>query len=158
MQIITKNFGEIEIDKDKIIKFKNGVPGFESLKEFIILSQEQDNPFKWLQSVNDPDIAFVITEPYTFMPTYNPKPSQEELLELGIKDIKEALIYTLVVIPEDITYMTANLKAPIIINTQNCKGKQIILENSNYELKHNILHELQKLKKRKSEISLATND
>lgn len=146
MQIKTKNFGEIEIKEDEIISFGKGIPGFESLKKFIILEHEPNNPFKWLQAVEEPDVAFVIIEPSEFLPTYDPKPDAEEMLELGIKDIQEALIYAIVVVPEDITHITANLKAPIIINRQNRQGRQIILEDSEYDLKHNILNEMQKLK------------
>ncbi len=158
MQIKTKNFGEIEIREDEIISFKRGIPGFESLKEFIILEHEPNTPFKWLQAVEEPDTAFVIIEPCAFIPTYNPKPDDEDMLELGIKNIREALIYAIVVIPEDIIQMTANLKAPIIINRQNRQGRQIILEDSQYNLKHNILDEMQKLKAGDKEKTAAAND
>lgn len=158
MQIKTRNFGEIEIREDEIISFKKGIPGFESLKKFVILEHEPNTPFKWLQAVEEPDTAFVIMEPSAFIPTYDPKPNTEEMLELGIKDIKEALIYAIVVIPEDITQMTANLKAPIVINRQTNRGKQLILGDSEYSLKHNILDEMQKLKAGDKEKNAAVND
>jgi flagellar assembly factor FliW len=145
MRLRTKNFGELEIEDGKEIYFKNGILGFEKIKRFIILDNKKHAPFKWLQAVTEPDIAFVIIEPAVLIGCYDPNLKQEDLLELKLMDKKEACFYAIVVVPKNIKEMSANLKAPIVINNKNRLGKQIVLEDSKYSIRHNILRHLQTL-------------
>lgn len=145
MQINTKRFGVVEIDEKGIIDFPEGIPGFESTKKYVLLGSDTgDSPFKWLQSVDNPDLSLVVIEPKVFISDYVIDIDDSEVEILDIKDIKNVLVYSIVVIPEDIKKMTANLKAPILINEENKRGKQVILDKGNYQVKHYILDELQK--------------
>ena len=139
MKLHTKNFGEIEIDEQKIIDFPEGLLGFEEEKQFVIINTEdEENPFQWLQSVTNPNLAFVIINPFFVYPNYDiviPKTAQERL---KIQNKKDLCIYSIVVVPENIEKMTANLLGPIIININKKLGKQVILDDNRYSTKHYI--------------------
>ena len=145
MKLITKNFGEIEIEEQKIIDFPEGLLGFEKEKEFIIINNEdQESPFQWLQSIKNPDLTFVIINPFFVYPNYDiviPKTAQEKL---KIEDEKDVIIYSIVVVPEDIEKITANLIGPIIINIKKMLGKQVILDDDRYSTRHYIFKQNQK--------------
>ncbi|QUH24925.1 flagellar assembly protein FliW [Serpentinicella alkaliphila] len=143
MLINSKHFGEIEIEKEKILKFVDGIPGLNNLTEYVILDNEDaDIPFKWLQSVEDEDVTFVILNPFIFKPDYDFVINDSTITRLEIENEKDIIVYSIVVVPEDITKMTANLAAPIIINSMNKKAKQVILEGDKYSIKHYIMDEL----------------
>ena len=137
MKIKTTNFGEIEINEDKIINFPEGLPGFEKEKEFfIILNKDEDNPFHWLQSLNSPELSFVIINPFEIFGDYDILLPDTAKSKLKIDSGEDVIIYTIVVMPEDITKTTTNLLGPIIINTKEKLAKQVILEEGKYGTKH----------------------
>ncbi len=140
MKLIAKHFGEIEIDSNKIINFIDGIPGFDDQKRFIIIDNlDTEVPFKWLQSIDEPELAFVIIDPFIFKDDYEFDLPKHITEKLKIKEEKDVLVYSIVVIPEDVTQMTANLLGPVIINTKEMLGKQIVLEDNSYTTKHYIL-------------------
>ncbi|AOY78275.1 flagellar assembly protein FliW [Clostridium formicaceticum] len=139
----TKHFDEIEVDENKILDFSDGIPGFEALTKFVIIhNPEEEVPFQWLQSVEDTDLAFVIVNPFIFRSDYDFEIPKSTLEKLQIQSPEDVSVFTIVIIPEDIKKMTANLRAPIIINTKNNKAKQIVLDDENYHTKHYILEEM----------------
>ncbi|QIB27509.1 flagellar assembly protein FliW [Caloranaerobacter azorensis] len=145
MLLNTKHFGQIEIDEDSIITFPDGLLAFEEQKRFVIIDNpDEEIPFKWLQSIDNPDLAFVIINPFLFKRDYEFDIPQSVVDRLAIEREKDVLVYSIVVVPEDITKMTANLVGPIIINLKNRLAKQIILEDKRYTTKHLILEELGK--------------
>ena len=146
MQLNTKCFGEIEIDEKGIITFPEGIPGFEDVKKFVMLgSTEENSPFQWLQSVDNTDLAFVVIDPKHFKPDYVVDVNDADIAVLDIHNVDKVLVLTVVVIPEDITKMTTNLRAPVLINTENNRGKQVIQENGEYQIRHFIMEELRKI-------------
>lgn len=145
MRFNTKHFGEIEIADDKIITFSQGLIAFEEKKRFIIINDEDKNtPLAWLQSLDDPYLAFVIMNPFLFKKKYDIELSQEVVEELDIQEQKDVAVFAIVVVPKDINKMTANLLAPLIINERNRKGKQVVLNDKRYSTKHLIKEELKK--------------
>lgn len=143
MQLNTRHFGEIEIDESNIIDFPEGIPGFEDVKKFVLLGEsEEESLFRWLQGVDNPDLAFVVINPYSFKPDYDVEVDDSQVEVLDIKDTQKVLVYNVVVIPEDIKKISANMKYPVLINTENKKGKQVPLEKDEYEIRHYILEEL----------------
>lgn len=152
MLIETKFFGALEVQEDRVITFNQGLFAFEERKRYILLENEDpENPLWWLQSLDDPKLVFVLINPFLFKPDYEFDLSDEDVEELGLQKPEETVVFSLVVIPEDVKKMTANLLAPLIINAQTKKGKQIVLLNSNYSTKHLVLKELQKVKKKGSD-------
>lgn len=139
MKIHTINFGEIEIVEDKIILFEEGLPAFEDEKQFvIILNEDGDNPFHFLQSINTPELSFVILNPFEIFKDYDILLPETAISKLKIRNEEDVVIYTMVVIPEDMTKMTTNLLGPIVINQKEKLGKQVILEENKYNTKEPI--------------------
>jgi len=145
MLLNTTNFGEINIEEDKILTFLEGIPGFEELTKYIIIQNpDEAMPFQWLQSLDDTDLAFVIINPFIFKSDYDFQIPAHVVEKLDIEKPEDINVFNIVIIPEDINKMTANLQAPIIINRKNNRGKQIILDNPDYQIKHYILEEIKK--------------
>lgn len=142
MKIETTNFGEIEISEDKIIFFQEGIPAFEDEKEFvIILNEDEENPFHWLQSIKSPELSFVILNPFGIFSDYDILLPETAINKLNIEKEEDATIYSIVVIPEDMTKMTTNLLGPIVINQKKMLGKQVILDDKRYNTKHFIFNQ-----------------
>lgn len=142
MEIKTRNFGTLEIEEDKILTFQDGIPGFEKLSKFTLINNKEEQPFAFLQSIDDPDISLTIINPYDLIIDYSFEVDDAILRSLG--EIKENNlgIYAVIVIPNEIEKITANLKAPIIINVESKKGMQVTLVNEKYQIKHPIYAEL----------------
>ncbi|RKY85530.1 flagellar assembly protein FliW [candidate division KSB1 bacterium] len=131
MERLIKNsqFGDIKFDEDKIVEFSDGILGFEDLKQFVILDIQEFEPFQWLISIEDPEIAFPIVSPIVVMDNYSPNLSKKEIeYFLGEFEDKDLLLYVIVTIKENLKKVTANLKGPIIINQKSRKGIQVIVE------------------------------
>jgi len=139
MQITSSRFGEIEVREEEIITFPEGLIGFCSLKRYLIIEREADRPFQWLQAIDNPELAFLITDPLLFCPDYKVElnPQENAVLELG--KVNEGKVFVLVVIPEDPSRMRANLLAPLVINASKRLGKQVILEESGYPLQYQLV-------------------
>ena len=141
-KVYTSRFGEIEVDEKKIVHFKNGIPAFEEEHEFIILPYDEESPYYFMQSVKSPDLAFLLTIPFLFFPEYSFEVDEETEKELDITNQDEIFYYTMVTIPNgSIRYMTANLLAPVVLNSKNMQAKQVVLEKSNYTTKHRLFPE-----------------
>ncbi|MGI6704574.1 MAG: flagellar assembly protein FliW [Clostridia bacterium] len=139
----TKYFGEIEFDEKDIIRFERGLLGFEEIKKYILI----DNPetggiFKWLQAADRPEPAFVVMNPYYICADYEFDIPNGTVNKLGIEKPEDIVVLTIVVVPEDISKMTTNLKAPLIINTRNNKAEQLVLEDDRYSLKHPVANSM----------------
>ncbi len=153
MKAATRLFGEIEIDESKIITFEDGIIGFPDMKKFTLIFDEEkeDRPsISWLQSMDEPEIAFPVMDPLFVCETYNPSVEDELLKNLGT--VKEDNLYVLVTVtvPQDIKELAVNLKAPIVINTDTRKASQIIVEDD-LPVRYRIYEILEEAKKKAGE-------
>ncbi len=139
MKISTTRFGDIEVDDSNVITVLGGIIGFENYYRFVILDFLKDSQFRWLQSLNDPEVAFVICDPWYFFKDYNFELSDENQNELEIESLDDIIAVAISTIPADITKTTLNLISPIIINLKKMIGKQVILYNSSYSTNHRIV-------------------
>lgn len=135
MKIKTKFFGEIETEESQIINFVEGIPGFPKEKQYIILKDE-DSDFAFLQSAHNEALCFITLPPALIVGDYSFDLSDETVEKLELKNAEDVLVYTILNIPEDFKKMTANLKAPIVINMKNNKGIQELLDDDRYGIKH----------------------
>lgn len=152
MLIKTRYFGEIDVDEQKVITFENGLIGFEYLKKFTLIynnESETSGTVTWLQSLDEPSVAFPALSPSYVMTDYNPVVEDEILEKIGELTEENTAIFLTLTVPSDITKMTTNLKAPIIINADTKKGCQVIAENPDYVVKYNIYDVIQKMKEQK---------
>ena len=149
MKIVTRFFGEIEIDDQKILSFEEGLIGFENLKKFTLIYNSEGENSKsiiWLQSLDEPMVAIPIINPFYVMTDYNPIINDEVLDSLGQLNEDNTALFLTLTVPSDISQMTTNLKAPIIVNAETKKGCQVIAENPEYVIKYNIYDVIQKMK------------
>lgn len=138
MKINTKAFGEIEIEEDKIIVFPGGIIGFPDLTQFTLLYDEEkgvESGIRWLQSVQDAAFAMPVMDPLLVKEDYNPEVNDELLKPAGKLNAENLLVLVTVSIPSDITKLTVNLKGPIIINAEEKKACQVIVEGEDYKIK-----------------------
>ncbi len=138
MKINTKVFGEIDIEEDKIINFVNGIIGFPDLKRFTLIYNDEKGVnagIRWLQSIEEPAFAIPVMDPLVAMDNYNPVVDDELLKALG--DLRDDNMFVLVAatIPKDITKMSVNLQGPFIINADERKACQVIVDNEDYPVK-----------------------
>ncbi|SKA86163.1 flagellar assembly factor FliW [Caloramator quimbayensis] len=136
MIVNTKFFDDIEIDEKEIIYFKDGIPGFEEYKRYVILNIDDKCNLKCLQSVDERDVCLIVINPFEYFLDFEIELSDEEILNLEIENESDVIVYSVLTIRDD--KITANLLAPIIINVLKMKGKQIILTNRNYSIRQEI--------------------
>lgn len=155
MQIKSRIFGEIEISDDKIISFEKGLMGFEDSSRYALLYDSEKQNGKgvmWLQSLESAGLAFPVIDPLNVLPEYKPIVEDEWLADIGeYGSDSDLLILCVLTVPADLTKMTANTKAPLVINTVTRKGCQIIVNNDDYEVRYNVYDYIQKLKKEDGE-------
>ena len=138
----TTRFGEIEVSKQDIIHFPIGLYGFEKETEFVLMPfDEIDCPLEWMQSLINPALAFVVTDPFIFIPDYKPALLNSEKKELGLDPEDPFIIRVIVNIPKNYTEMTANLVGPIAMNRDKQIAKQFILTTLKYETRHYLFSE-----------------
>ena len=149
MKLNTKLFGNIDIDDDKILHFTNGIIGFPDLKDFALMydaEKGKKSNIRWLQSVQEPAFAMPVLDPLAVKPDYNPEVEDELLKPIGELNPDEMLVLVTLTVPKDITKMSVNLCAPIVIHTESRKACQIIVDNEKYPVKYMIYDVLQKKK------------
>ena len=145
MLVKTTHFGEIEISEEDIIDFEEGIFGFEGIHRYgIINSEDPESPFKWIQAIEKPELAFALVNPFAIKRDYEFELKDEATKFLGIESPSQVVVFAILVIPEDTTKISMNLKAPIVLNTNNKKAAQIILDSDKYTVRHFILDELKK--------------
>jgi flagellar assembly factor FliW len=140
MKVNTKAFGLIEVDEKQRVFFPQGLLGFDDYSEYVLMDAEHQ-PFYWLQSVDEQEIAFVLINPFLFRPDYEVNITNEELAEIGINSPDSAWIFAIVTIPQDGSPMTANLQGPLVINRENMTGIQAVLSDARWRTRHDIIAE-----------------
>ncbi len=143
MKIQTSRFGEIEIAPEDTLEFMEGLLGFGQLRRFVLLDDPNDEIFAWLQSCESPEIAFPVLEPELFAQNYKIDLSKSDLESLGLASIAEGRMLTIITIPADPTQMTANLKAPIVINPLKRAARQCVLQDNSLQIREPIFSKLQ---------------
>lgn len=135
MVIETKYHGKVTVQAEEVIAFPEGLPGFPEEKSFVVLPFSAESPFFILQSTNRPALAFVTADPFLFFEDYSFSLSEAARLILEMEDAHQAAVYVILTLREPFQESTANLKAPVVINHQRGKGKQLILNDCDYSMK-----------------------
>lgn len=153
MHIETKYFGVIEIYEKEVLTFKEGLFGFDEYKNYIIIyeNEPENTVLCWLQSVEEKELSLPMINPYLLISDYSPNIPDSSIDKLGDMDIENLLLFTIVVVPNDIKNMTTNLMAPIVVNYKTKQGVQVILDNNKYQIKHNLYDYIQKINKKVGE-------
>ena len=134
MKKINTRFGEVEYDPDNLLHFPAGLIGLPNLHHFIVMPNKKQGPLFWIQSIDDPDIAFVLTDPTNFFLDYQLTPEDSERQSLQLDKSDDCFILSVVTVPAD-QKITLNLAAPILFAPKTNRAIQVIVENSNYSSK-----------------------
>lgn len=154
MKAMTKYFGEVDIEEDKVLEFPNGIIGFENLHKFAIIydiERGKDVNVSYLQSLEEPLLVLPVVNPLVVLDSYNPMIEDELLVPLDMPKEDEIMVLLAMTVPADLTKMTVNMKAPFVINTRTKKGGQIIVENTDYQIRYPIYDILQANKEKAGE-------
>lgn len=146
MKVSTKIFGEIEIADEKVITFENGIIGFPDLKRFALLHDEEKGTnagIRFLQSLDEPGFAMPVIDPLVVKPDYDPEVNDELLSAAGNVNGDNILVLVTATIPGDLTKMSVNLQGPFVINVEEHKACQVIVENGDYPVKFPVYEILQ---------------
>ncbi len=138
MTVKTKLFGTIEIDENKVVTFENGMIGFPSLKQFLLIYDQEKKEkitIYWLQSLDEPSFSLPVIDPLVLLESYKPIIDDDLLKAIEEPAPSDMLVFSTLTVPSDYEKMTANLKAPILINGAAKKGCQIIVENEDYQVR-----------------------
>ena len=143
MKVETSRFGTIDISEKQIIRFPKGLYGFEKETEFTLLpfNPNVESPMEWMQSLKSDHLAFVVTDPYLYLPDYKLKLSEEDKKRVELEEDDLFLTRAIVTIPENYSEMTVNLIAPLVINKEKGVAKQFVLTNMDYDTRHYLLPE-----------------
>ncbi|HAN43924.1 MAG TPA: flagellar assembly protein FliW [Ruminococcaceae bacterium] len=138
MKINTRDFGEIDVNEDDILTFPFGLYGFEELRKFALLTdpEKQLEGVYWLQSLEEPNLCFIVFNPCDLISDYKPKLSAYELDSIELCDFDKMQYFCIAVIRNDFYKSTINLFAPIVVNLQTNVAKQIISESDTYSMRH----------------------
>ena len=150
MKITTRVFGEMEIDDSKIIHFPSGIIGFPEMTDFALVFDEEKgktSPIRWLQSLQETNFALPVMDPLLVVQDYNPEVEDDYLIPLGEMTAEDTLVLVTVTVPKELTKMSINLQAPIVINAETKKATQIIVNTEKYPVKYYIYDLLQEMKK-----------
>ena len=137
MEVRTTRFGVIEIAEDRVITFSKGLLGFPERIRFCLLQPGEDACFFWLQSLDDPNLAFVVTDPTLFVPDYNVPIRREQIDALSIKEVADAQVFVIVNKVDGV--LTGNLQGPLVVNTLERCGEQVVLAEKRWTTRHELV-------------------
>ena len=143
MEIVTKARGKIEITEDRLITIPAGLFGFEQYTKYALVDSDYE-PFIWLQSCEDPNLAFLIVDPFLICSEYETDIDDESLEKIGITKPEDIIIMTIVTVPHDGSSITANFQGPLVINKQNHQCMQAILTDNRWSTKVDIVEAMNK--------------
>lgn len=136
MRVHTRLLGEIDVDDALVYDFPAGLLGLEDLKRFFLIEPAPGSPWKYLQSVEDGDLALLVVDPFVVHPDYAPSLPAGDLTEMGLSEESEAALLVVAVVPENIREATVNLRAPLVFNPAAGVARQVVLEDDRYAVRH----------------------
>lgn len=126
----------VEIRQENVVRLPLGLMGFETIKDYVLLTEPGEEPFRWLQVLNDPSLAFLVVPPFDVLPGYAPQIAEEDTQFLGLSKPTDALLFNIVTV-RGRNRATVNLKGPIILNRFTLRGKQVVISNAaDYSIQH----------------------
>ena len=143
MEVMTKAKGLVDVSQERLLTIPEGLFGFEDYKNFALVDSDYE-PFIWLQSTDEPNLAFLIVDPFLICSSYETDIDDDSLAKIGIKNPEDIIIMTIVTVPADGSAITANFQGPLVINKNNRQCMQVILNDNRWSTKVNIIESLNK--------------
>ena len=136
MKVETTRFGVLEIEEDQVITLVEGLLGFSECTRFTMFSDELGEPFKWMQSLDMPSLAFVVVDPGLILPEYQFSLQKEKIKGLEAETVEDLQVYVIVTMAANILDITVNLQGPLVLNKGNSVGTQIVLTDPAFSTRH----------------------
>lgn len=138
----SKRFGVIEYPAEDVIFIEGGMIGFSESQNFLLLSAKDDSPFRWLQSIEIPELAFLVAVPGYYLQDYSPEISANAAQALNVSKPEEVTVFVTAAIPPGRPKdLTLNLAAPVVVNTAERRGLQVVLDNPAYTMRYRVFQE-----------------
>ena len=141
MIVKTSRFGDKDVPDDALLVFPEGVIGFRDATRFVMFECSDDGIFKWLQSCDRPELAFVICEANTIVPSYQIVIGEKERQVIKLEKPEDAAVCLILVIPKNPIDATANLLGPLVMNTETRLGIQVVVVNPQYSTRYRLFKE-----------------
>jgi flagellar assembly factor FliW len=129
---MTDRFGELEVADDRVLAFPDALPGFAEAHRFVLVEVEDNEVFYWLQSADDPALAFLCANPWPFYPDYAPEVPDDDQSALELESAEDAMVLCILTVHREENYITANLLGPIVVNQRTRVGRQVVLFGDEY--------------------------
>ncbi|NLN75976.1 MAG: flagellar assembly protein FliW [Armatimonadetes bacterium] len=136
MRIETTRFGVVEVDESALVNIPGGLLGFEEQTKYCLIQHRPSANFRWLQSTQEPSLAFVVVDPSEYFADYEIELSDRDVQRLQLSGAEDAIILTILTIRDSGSDVSANLAAPIVINSKNLIAAQVVLEDERYQTRH----------------------
>lgn len=136
MKVQTTRFGSIEVQEDEVVTLVEGLLGFSECTRFTTFSDEIGEPFKWMQSLDNPSLAFVVVDPALILPKYQFSLQRDKVAALEVEKAEDLQVYVIVTMAANILDITVNLQGPVVINKRNRVGMQIVLNDPTFSTRH----------------------
>ncbi|MBC2723260.1 MAG: flagellar assembly protein FliW [Desulfosporosinus sp.] len=138
MKIHSTRFGELDVEEEQLFNFPYGIPGFPEEKSFAYLPYDPETPFSFLQSTIEPNLTFVLVDPFAFFMDYEFVLDDEVAQELDLSHKNPPMVFLIATIRGKVADMTVNLLAPLVLNGVNRRGRQVILDKKEYSISHKL--------------------
>ena len=138
MNVQTTRFGAVEVDENRIITFSAGLLGFSGYKQYVLLQPDDEGIFFWLQSLDAPELAFVVTDPTLWLGDFQATIRQEQMAELHLDSLEHAQVF--VIVNKYDESLTANLQGPLVVNSLNRRAMQLVLAEKRWSTRQEIVH------------------
>jgi flagellar assembly factor FliW len=139
MIVETTRLGQLDIAESQIIRFEQGLPGFENLKQFALIDLEEGLPYKWLQSVEEAEVALLLADPFLFYPEYEWRLPDSVQEELKLSESAQVEVWSVITLASELKDSSINLLAPILLNRAERIAKQHILHDNQYQSRHPLI-------------------
>ncbi len=137
MEVVTTRFGTVDIAEDRVITFPRGLLGFQQQRRYCLLQPNDDACFFWLQCVDEPGLAFVVADPAQFFPDYSVPVRPEQMQDLRLASLDDSQVF--VIVNKVGSTLTGNLQGPIVVNTLERIGEQMVLAEKKWTTRHELL-------------------
>lgn len=138
MIVNTTRFGVVEVNEDSIVTMPDGMIGFEQYRTYVLIEHRPESVFRWLQSTEQPDLAFLVVDPSDFFTDYTVDLQDWDVERLDLRDPAEAVVLTTAAVDTQERRITTNLLAPVVINGRTRKARQVVLDQLPYALRQEI--------------------
>jgi flagellar assembly factor FliW len=137
MNVHTTRFGTVEVQDDRLITFPTGLLGFSSYQRFALLQPDEEGIFFWLQSIETPDLAFVVTDPTLWVPEFQATIRREQMDDLQLQSLEDAQVF--VIVNKYGSTLTGNFQGPLVVNLRTRLASQLVLAEKKWTTRQEIV-------------------